>query len=798
MKVSYNWISKYVDLSGISPEYLADKLTFAGLEVEQVTKMADGSDLVVGHILSCDDHPDSDHLHVCMVDIDTEILQIVCGADNVAKDQKVIVAQVGSKLPELTIKEGNIRGVRSQGMICALFELGVDRKLLSQDQLQGITVLPNEALVGDTNPLSYIGMDDVIIDISLTPNRADCMALWSLAKEIGAILDRNVNLPKIDDLKINEKQSNLLIKSNSDKCQSFVGKVINSLVIKESPSWLKDALTSIGIKSINNVVDISNFVMIETGQPLHFYDIDKMPKKEIVVKDDIDMVYRALDQIDYQIIANDIMITSDEKPIGIAGIMGGEDSKIDENTKGIIIEAAIFDLAAIRSTSRRLNLSTEASIRFQKGIDPLAPMKAVNRAVQLLIDLAEADAIEESVLINDFNYQQYQIETSTTFINTYLATSFSDKQIVDVLSRLDLNPHIEDDKLIVYVPSYRTDLRLPVDLCEEVIRLLGYDNVLSSLPKIYQVAGEYAKNARQRYMIKDLLKDMGFSETINYSLVNQKHIDNSVLAIGKPVALNNPLSEDKRFYRTSVLASLLETIAYNKSRYLNEYMFFEIANVYSDEHTEKEHLALAMSKKTTINKWKHLVNENDFYTLKGYITKIIEKLGFDQKRISFKSNDLDQRMFNQYQSALIYLDKTLVGVFGMIHPKKQKEWGIDQTLIAEIDVTTLFQAKTSKIKFQSIPRFPAVSYDIAVIVDDKYQANDMCLSIKKTGGKLIKNVIVFDVYKGGNINDGLRSLAFKITYQSLDKTLNDNDIQPIQKEIISMLNKQYGAILRDI
>lgn len=798
MKVSYNWISKYVDLSGISPEYLADKLTFAGLEVEQVTKMADGSDLVVGHILSCDDHPDSDHLHVCMVDIDTEILQIVCGADNVAKDQKVIVAQVGSKLPELTIKEGNIRGVRSQGMICALFELGVDRKLLSQDQLQGITVLPNEALVGDTNPLSYIGMDDVIIDISLTPNRADCMALWSLAKEIGAILDRNVNLPKIDDLKINEKQSNLLIKSNSDKCQSFVGKVINSLVIKESPSWLKDALTSIGIKSINNVVDISNFVMIETGQPLHFYDIDKMPKKEIVVKDDIDMVYRALDQIEYQIIANDIMITSDEKPIGIAGIMGGEDSKIDENTKGIIIEAAIFDLAAIRSTSRRLNLSTEASIRFQKGIDPLAPMKAVNRAVQLLIDLAEADGIEESVLINDFNYQQYQIETSTTFINTYLATSFSDKQIVDVLSRLDLNPQIEDDKLIVYVPSYRTDLRLPVDLCEEVIRLLGYDNVLSSLPKIYQVAGEYAKNARQRYMIKDLLKDMGFSETINYSLVNQKHIDNSVLAIGKPVALNNPLSEDKRFYRTSVLASLLETIAYNKSRYLNEYMFFEIANVYSDEHTEKEHLALAMSKKTTINKWKHLVNENDFYTLKGYITKIIEKLGFDQKRISFKSNDLDQRMFNQYQSALIYLDKALVGVFGMIHPKKQKEWGIDQTLIAEIDVTTLFQAKTSKIKFQSIPRFPAVSYDIAVIVDDKYQANDMCLSIKKTGGKLIKNVIVFDVYKGGNINDGLRSLAFKITYQSLDKTLNDNDIQPIQKEIISMLNKQYGAILRDI
>ncbi|MDD4642569.1 MAG: phenylalanine--tRNA ligase subunit beta [Erysipelotrichaceae bacterium] len=798
MKVSYNWISKYVDLSGISPEYLADKLTFAGLEVEQVTKMADGSDLVVGHILSCDDHPDSDHLHVCMVDIDTEILQIVCGADNVAKDQKVIVAQVGSKLPELTIKEGNIRGVRSQGMICALFELGVDRKLLSQDQLQGITVLPNEALVGDTNPLSYIGMDDVIIDISLTPNRADCMALWSLAKEIGAILDRNVNLPKIDDLKINEKQSNLLIKSNSDKCQSFVGKVINSLVIKESPSWLKDALTSIGIKSINNVVDISNFVMIETGQPLHFYDIDKMPKKEIVVKDDIDMVYRALDQIEYQIIANDIMITSDEKPIGIAGIMGGEDSKIDENTKGIIIEAAIFDLAAIRATSRRLNLSTEASIRFQKGIDPLAPMKAVNRAVQLLIDLAEAGGIEESVLINDFNYQQYQIETSTTFINTYLATSFSDKQIVDVLSRLDLNPQIEDDKLIVYVPSYRTDLRLPVDLCEEVIRLLGYDNVLSSLPKIYQVAGEYAKNARQRYMIKDLLKDMGFSETINYSLVNQKHIDNSVLAIGKPVALNNPLSEDKRFYRTSVLASLLETIAYNKSRYLNEYMFFEIANVYSDEHTEKEHLALAMSKKTTINKWKHLVNENDFYTLKGYITKIIEKLGFDQKRISFKSNDLDQRMFNQYQSALIYLDKALVGVFGMIHPKKQKEWGIDQTLIAEIDVTTLFQAKTSKIKFQSIPRFPAVSYDIAVIVDDKYQANDMCLSIKKTGGKLIKNVIVFDVYKGGNINDGLRSLAFKITYQSLDKTLNDNDIQPIQKEIISMLNKQYGAILRDI
>ena len=797
MKTSYNWLKKYVDLTDITPELLADKLTNAGLEVEGISRLAYGTNLIVGHVLECVDHPDSDHLHLCQVDTGKETLQIICGAANVAKDQKVIVAQVGSKLPEITIKAGNIRGEKSQGMICSLFELGVDKKNLSEQELSGITVLPDNAKIGDPNPLAYIGLDDVLIDISLTPNRADCLALFSLAYEVGAIFDRNVTLPEYESKSDIGKSGDLKIISHTDNCSRFIGKIINKLVIKQSPQWMKDALLSVGIKSINNVVDISNYVMLETGQPLHFYDLAKMPAKEIVVRDDLETVYTALDGQAYQILKGDLMITSNDQAIGIAGIMGGDDSKIDEKTTSIIIEAAIFDLATIRNSSRRLNLTTEASLRFQKGIDPLAPKKAVDRAVALLIELAEAEQIEQSVILGDFSDDPYQITISASFINHYLSTSFTMKEIIDVFGRLQLNPTYVEDDITVKIPSYRTDLRLPVDLTEEVIRLLGYENVPSTLPKIYQVSGEYALNARTRYQIKDILKDQGFFEVINYSLVANKHLQDSVLAIEKPVSLSNPLSEDKKYYRTSILPSVLETIAYNRARYLNEYMLFEIGNVYSDDNVEKEHLALVISSQTTINRWKHLKRANDFYTLKGVVIKLVEKLGFDPKRVTFNENDLDHNMFNPYQSALVYIDRTLIAIVGSIHPLKQKQWDIDRSIIAEVDLSAIYSSNTSKVKFQPIPRFPGVNYDLALIVDDSIKANDMCIAIKKTGGKLVKDVIVFDVYQGTHVEKGKKSLAFSITYQSLDKTLNDQDVQAIQQEIIKMLKKQYQAVLRE-
>jgi len=796
MKLSYNWINKYIDLTGISPERLADMMTSAGFEVEGINRVANGTNLIIGKVLSCEDHPESDHLHICQVDIKKAILPIVCGAPNVAKDQKVIVAQVGAVLPEITIKAGNIRGQVSQGMICALSELGVDKKQLSDEQINGIEVLPDFAIVGNENPLALLGLDDVIIDVSLTPNRVDCLAMWSMAQELRAIVDRNVNLPECQGKADMGLPTKLKIVSETVKCQRFIGKIVNQITIKESPKWMKDALNSVGIKSINNVVDISNFVMMETGQPLHFYDLAKIPTKEIIVKDNLKETYTALDGVEYEICAKDIMITTGGKTIGIAGIMGGDDSKIEHQTKGIIIEAAIFDLASIRNTSRRLNLATEASIRFQKGVEPMAPKKAVDRAIQLLIELADAQAIEETVTIGDFSDKPYFIDIEYNFINAFLATRFTKDEIIKVFERLNLQPKVNKEIITVNIPSYRSDLRIPVDLTEEVIRLLGYDSVPSTIPTIYQCFGKLAENEEERYIIKDIMKDLGASEIVNYSLVSQRHIDNSLMPIGKPITLSNPISEDKKYYRVSLIGSMLETIAYNQARYADEWSLFEIGNVYDDDGNQQERLCVALSNHKTINKWKHLIYQHDFYTLKGQIIEVLADLGYDNKRLSFTETSSDDNVVNPYQSALIYLDKTMIGIIGTVHPLQQKLWNVSDCVVAEINLSAIYHSKASKVKFKAIPRYPSVNYDLAFIVDEKIKAIDMIDTIKKSGGKLISDVSVFDVYKGSNLLSDKKSMAFSIIYQSLDKTLTEKDILPIQKAIIEALNNKYHAELR--
>lgn len=797
MKVSYNWIKQYVDLTDITPEYLADKLTNAGLEVEEVKRLAFGTNLVVGSVLECDPHPDSDHLHVCMVDIKDETLQIVCGAPNVKRGQKVIVAKVDAVLPEITIKEGMIRGVRSQGMICSLSELGVDKKLLNEQQLNGIEVLPDGAIVGDDNPLSYIGLDDVLIDISLTPNRADCQALFALAYEIKAILKRETKLPNYHDKSKIGKPSDLHIKVTTPKCPLFIGKIINDLKIKPSPQWLKDALLSVGIKSINNVVDISNYVMLETGQPLHFYDLSKLKELSIGVCDDIKMSYEALDNNSYHIEKGDLMIVNGDAVIGIAGIMGGQDSKIEDNTTQILIEAATFDLASIRNTARRLNLTTEASMRFQKGIDPLAPQKAVDRAVELLIDLADATDLEANVVYGDINTEPYEISISTKFINDYLATNFSTQVIMDVFADLSLKPKLIDDQITVCIPSYRTDLRLKVDLCEEVVRLLGYDSVPSTLPAIYEVSGAYADNAQLRYQIKDMLKVKGMAEIITYSLVSERHVEHALWYQNNPVVLANPLSEDRKYYRSSLFNSMLDTIAYNQARFIDEFMFFEIADIYDENQEREEHLCMGFSSSVTINKWKHEVKTIDFFTVKGIIYGLLNQFGFDDKRISVVENTTITTVFNPYQSALVYLDKECLGVFGRIHPQYKDKYDVKDVMIAELNLSVLYNAKSGKIKFKPIPRYPMINYDLALIVDENTKAETMISAIKKIGGKLVVDVSVFDVYKGDKLPDGKKSIAFSIIYQAMDKTLNDIDIQPIQAEILNMLKTQFKAVLRD-
>lgn len=799
MNISKKWLSQYMDISDISIEELADKVTSAGLEVEGIEKMSQGSNLVIGQVLTCEDHPDSDHLHVCQVDLGNTKEQIVCGAPNVAAGQKVIVARVGAKLPDGEIKAGVIRGQESNGMICSLLELGVDPHQLSEESKNGIEVLDADAPVGNENPLGYLGLDDEILDVGLTPNRNDCMAAWSMALETGAILHREVTIPYVEGSANVGKESRLIVKSETEKCPLFLGKVINSVTIKPSPKWMKELLMAAGMKSINNVVDISNIVMLETGQPLHFYDIDAIPAQEITVKDHLHCDYTALDGETYPIQEEDIVITTEGKPIGIAGIMGGNDSKIEDTTRGIIIEAAIFNHVAIRNTSRRLNLGTDASVRYQKGIEPMATFKAMDRAVQLLIEYADACDIEETKQYGDNHYTPVEFDVNLARINALLGTDFQEDEVLNVLADLHLKPSKVGQDIHVKIPSYRTDLAIECDIAEEIIRILGYDRLPCTMPKMPSTVGELNRRQQLRRKYRNILSSLGYNEAVTYSLVGEKEIKDAVLPQQDIVELAAPMSEDRKYVRDSILPSLLECVAYNQARSIKDIALFEISNVYGKGHVE-ERLAIAASGALQENRWQKYRVEVDFYTMKGLVEALLESIGFSGNRVVFKENKKDTEHFHPYRSAEVYLGKELLGIIGQIHPAMAKTYDINETIAMEISLEVLLKNKPSKVKFSEVSKFPSISRDLAFVVNEDVKVADIINSIRKNGKlnkeNIIQDVEVFDVYTGEHVEKGTKSIALRITFQSYERTLKDSDINTIHEKILETLKKELNAELR--
>ncbi len=796
MRVTYNWLKQYIDLSDVTPEALAEAVTKGGLEVEGYEKQAYATKLVIGEVLTCEMHPNSDHLHVCTVNDGTGVRQIVCGAPNVAAGQKVIVALPGCQLPGGEIKSGMVRGELSDGMICALFELGVDKKTLTEAQLAGIEILPDDAVVGNTEVLAYLGLDDTIYDVGLTPNRADCYSMWALAKDVAAILNKEAVLPDYS-YETEKSAATLIVSSETEKCPVFYGTVVNHVEIAPSPKWLSDALHAAGVKSINNVVDISNYVMLETGQPLHFYDLAKIPAKEITVKTGLNETYKALDGVDYKVVEDDIMITTEGKAIGYAGIMGGDDSKIDEETKGIIIEAAIFNPVCIRNTARRLDLSTEAATRFAKGIDPEAGKKATERSIQLLLELANASSIEETVVYGNSGYTPVTVEASCANINGLLGTTFTNEQIADVMKRLDFNPvTLEGDKLTASIPSYRTDISIWQDLAEEVIRILGYDNIVSTLPNMPTTQASHAKNGSNTRVLQQILNGNGYSEVKTYSLVSDAKINEGVLSCGEAVRIANAMGEDRRFFRTSLLPSLLEIVSYNVARGNDEYALFETANVYNNDGLEALHLSLALSAITTHSKWQNVVDKNDFFTVKGLVLTILDKFGYDEKRVTFKPVSNGKDMLHPNKSADVYLGKKLVGVIGHTHPLCNKKYDIKDTVLCELDLEAIFAEKAGKIKFTPINRFPAVFYDLALVVSEEVTAEQIVSTIKKASNNLLKSVEIFDVYRGVGLPEGSKSVAVSVSYQAADKTLTEADVMPVHSQVLDQLSRKLNASLR--
>lgn len=794
MRISRKWLNQYLDISDLSLDELARRITDAGFEVEGTERLGQGTNLVIGKVLTCEPHPDSDHLHVTTVDTGDEPLTIVCGAPNVAAGQKVIVAQPGAKLPGGEIKAGKIRGVESNGMICALFELGVDKHLLRQDQIDGIEILPEEAPVGCEDPLGYLGYQDEILDIGLTPNRSDCLAAFNMAAEIGAILNRPVQLPDFEGAADEGKETAAVCRTETPGCPLFLEKVIRSVKIGPSPRWMQELLRASGVHSINNVVDISNIVMLETGQPMHFYDIDAIPDHEITVRDGFSEAYTALDGVTYQLEPEDLVITNQGKPIGIAGIMGGEDSKILDTTRGLIIECALFDHVRIRNTARRLNLNTEASQRYQKGIEPLAAQKAMDRAVQLLKEYADAKDIEATVTAGVQSWQPRIISCTLEEINHRLGTDFKKEEVLDVLTRLQFAPETEGSRITVTIPSWRTDMEGMADVSEEVIRLLGYDRLPSTLPEMPMTEGKLDPMQRFTRMTRTMFSELGFQEALTYTLVSTEKKNDGVMSDGESIELASALSEQRRWIRTSILPSLLEAAAYNRSRKAKDIALFEISDVESRDNRSR-HLAFVIEGKLQDSEWTHTSLPADFYTAKGIVESWLARQGIDSARIRFEKST-DGRLFHPARTAKIRIGRDIIGILGEIHPSRGKE----RTVMAEINMTAVLGLKKSKVRFKPVSKYPSVDRDIALVLKRSVPAGDLIETVLRQGRldkeTVIRDVQVFDVYEGDRVAADEKSLALRIVFQSDKKTLTEEEISSVMTKVLADLEKKHDARLR--
>ena len=795
MLVSVKNLKKYVDLEGLSASDIANGLTFAGIEVEEVTSLASGTHLVIGHILECEAHPDSDHLHVLKVDLGNEVKQIVCGAPNARKGLKVIVAKVGAKLPGGEIKPSVIRGVESNGMCCSLLELGVDPKYLSENQTKGIEELDPSAPVGEENVLGYLGLDDEVLNLKILANRPDLLSLYNVAKEVAAIFNRKVNIPtyKVES----NFKTELKVGSETDKCSQFSGREIKGLKIKESPKYMKEALTAMGVRSINNIVDIGNYVMLLTGQPLHMYDAKKLKKAELIAKDNLEVDFVALDEKTYKVIPGDIVITSDNKAMCLGGVMGSLECAVDEKTTHIYIEAASFNGASIRHTSSRLGLASESSSRFVKGTNHFQAEEVINFASYLIKECCEAKEFSDIVSYQSEEKVTQVVNCSVSRINGRLGTDFSKEEISNVLSRLHFNVINEkEDEFDVEVPTFRLDVSGEADISEEVIRLLGFSHVKSVLPTLdVRVGGLSLRQSRLR-KIRESLLAQGLDECLTYSLVSKANSHKfNLLNDEEHYAVINPLTDEREIFRTHILYSLLESASYNVNRQNKDLSLFETSNMVS-KFSRSEHLAVALvGNKSDLDLLKR--TPYDFYDLKGIVENIFTLLGIEVSRYRFDRYFSDKEELHPGKSASIIFQNQIIGVMGELHPNAKKEFGLDKlpVIVLEMNLEPLLEAKVSLMKMSPISKFPTVNRDLALVVKKEILTADIIKVIKKSGLGLVKEAKVFDVFEGGNISKGYKSVAFSISLGK-EGTLTDKEINDVMDRIKYELGKAFDAELR--
>jgi phenylalanyl-tRNA synthetase beta chain len=803
MFVSYKWLQEYVDLTGITAKELADKITKSGIEVETVEVLNKGAKgVVVGHVLEREQHPNADKLSKCLVDIgEGEPVQIICGAPNVAKGQKVAVAKVGAVLPgNFKIKKAKLRGEESHGMICSLQELGIESKLVAKEYADGIFVFPSDAPVG-ADALELLNLDDEVLELGLTPNRADCLSMIGVAYEVAAILGREVKLPTVELHETSENITDYIsvkVEAPEDN-PLYAARVVKNVKIGPSPLWMQTRLMAAGIRPHNNVVDITNYILLEYGQPLHAFDYDRLGSKEILVR-------RAkagekivtLDDVERTLTEDHLVITNGTEPVALAGVMGGANSEVQNDTTTVLIESAYFTSATIRKASKDHGLRSEASTRFEKGIDPARTREALDRAAALMAEYAGGEIVSGVAEVNTLKQEEVVVTITLDRINGVLGTAITKEEVATILTNLQFAFTEDNGTFTITVPSRRRDISIPEDIIEEVARLYGYDNLPTTLPIAESQPGKLTPYQAKRRKVRRYLEDAGLFQAITYSLTSEEKATKFALETAEPIRLALPMSEERSVLRQSLIPHLLEVVSYNRARQIENVAVYETGAVYlaKDAHElpeEKERLAGAITGVWQAHLWQGEKKAVDFYVVKGILDGLFQLLGLTS-RIEYKQAKREH--MHPGRTADILLDGNVIGFVGQLHPSFQKENDLKETYVFELALTDLLNAEVEEIRYSPIPRFPSMTRDIALVVDKDVIAGDIQKTIVEAGGELLKEVSIFDVYEGDRLPEGKKSIAFSLRYFDPERTLTDEEVTNVHEQVVQAVSEKFGATLR--
>lgn len=803
MFVSYKWLQQYVDLEGITAQELADKITKSGIEVEGVEKKSEGiKGVVVGYVLEKVKHPQADKLNVCQVDIGAEEpVQIVCGAANVDAGQKVAVATVGAVLPgNFKIKKAKLRGEASHGMICSLQELGFESKLIAKEYSSGIFVFPNDVEVGK-DALEQLNLDDEILELGLTPNRSDCLSMLGVAYEVAAILRKEVKWPDTALTASAEKAESMIAVEVEAKEENplYTAKVIKDVKVGPSPLWMQTALMAAGIRPHNNIVDITNYVLIEYGQPLHAFDYDKLGTGKIVVRNaKAGEKITTLDDVERTLEAHNLVITNGEEPVAIAGVMGGANTEVSETTTTVLLESAYFQSASVRRTSKELGLRSEASARYEKGVDPKRVRCAAERAASLMQQYAGGTVLEGTVEADTLNVEEAVVSITLEKINTLLGTSITMGEAEEIFQALQFGTSIEGDEITVTVPTRRGDITIEEDLVEEVARLYGYDNIPKTLPAASGTAGKLSAYQSKRRVVRRYLEGAGLYQAITYSLTSPEKATAFTIEKRDTVKLAMPMSEERSTLRQSLVPQLLEVAKYNVARQNDNVALYETGTVFM--HTdgevlpeEREHVAGILTGLWQPQGWQGAKKELDFFVAKGILEGLFAKLGV-LGNIAFSAGEVDG--MHPGRTAKITLDGEYIGYVGQVHPTVEKQYDVKETYVFELSLEKLLNKEAAPIAYASIPRYPSITRDIALVVGKEAIVGDLKAIITEAGGKLLTNVTVFDLYEGDRMEAGKKSIAFSLKYQDPEKTLTDEEVTSAHDKVLAAVKEKAGAELR--